>query len=126
MKRTWIALVLFSLVVGVCVYERLLLNDSTEYLMEKVEASQAAVLADELIQATQSAEQAADRWKADHKKLAMFISHEELQPIDEAFSSLVVNLQCEEISDFLVESSRLGEQLKQLKESEVLAVHNVF
>lgn len=125
MTRVWIAAGLAGLVILLAVTELRLTwktsNDIWEILEEtEISAKNSPDKAGELCGDIE------EIWESKKKKLAMFLSHEELESVDISIERLNRLAEVGNFEQFYIECGTLRKELEGLKETEYVNLHNLL
>lgn len=126
MKRIWISITIFAIMIAGCIAESMIINKMTDKLYSDIEQAQQLVIDQNVQEAINLAKDIDSRWEKEDKVLGAFISHEILEDIEKSLTVMKVNLICEEYNDFFAESSRTLAGLQQLKDTELPKISNIL
>lgn len=125
MKRIWIAVGILFTTIILCFLEVIYISNMTKNFYEQLDLikSLAETNKDEAINL---ADQTLSQWQEKNKVLAIFITHERLEEIDELFSVIPVDLRQEGDENFLMDISKLYSKFEYLNETELPSVRNIL
>ena len=125
MKRIWIAVGILFTTIILCFLEVIYISNMTKNFYEQLDLikSLAGTNKDEAINL---ADQTLSQWQEKNKVLAIFITHERLEEIDELFSVIPVDLRQEGDENFLMDISKLYSKFEYLNETELPSVRNIL
>ena len=126
MKRVWIALVLFLLVLGLCVWEMTSHVSTMRELRDSLEQAEELAARGELRQACEDMEQINSCWHQRLKILSTSLSHDQLEQVDSSIAILISTLQRENLDEFYLEYARVTSQLEHLEQTERLRLENIL
>lgn len=125
MTRVWIAAGLAGLVILLAIAELRLTGQTSNDLWE--------ILKETEISAKNSPDKTGELcgdieeiWESKKKKLAMFLSHEELDNIDISIERLNRLAEVERFDQFYIECGTLRKKLEGLRETEYVNLHNLL
>lgn len=126
MKRIWIAFAVLTLILGLCVTEIFIVDNISNKLYDELNFAQEAINEENMETAKSINDRLENYWGNHYEALAMFIPHHRLESIDESFAVIEKNLENDESSDYLAESSRLKVLIKHLNDVETPTINNIF
>lgn len=123
MTRVWVALGLLASIIVLAIAEfNLAVNTSDELLKVLDKAEVSAKLSSD--QAEEFCGEMEEIWNSRKKRLAMFLSHDEIDEIGTSIESLKRLSQREKYDDFYIECGTLSEHIESLKETEIVNLQN--
>lgn len=126
MKRIWVAIIAFALVISLCVVENILVNKTISELQENISLVQDYVKSKNIENANITTQKINDIWENKNKTIEMLIAHDQLEPIQISIAVLKANLETEEYNDFIAESNKISAHLESLKDTESPTVNNIL
>ncbi len=126
MKRIWVAIIAFALVISLCIVENILVNRTISELQENVSLAQDYVKSKDIENANITTQKINDIWENKNKTIEMLIAHDQLEPIQISIAVLKANLDTEEYNDFLAESNKISAHLDNLKNTESPTINNIL
>ena len=126
MKRIWVAIIAFALVISLCVVENILVNKTISELQENISLVQDYVKSKDIENANITTQKINDIWENKNKTIEMLIAHDQLEPIQISIAVLKANLETEEYNDFIAESNKISAHLESLKDTESPTVNNIL
>ena len=126
MKRIWVAIIAFALVISLCIVENILVNKTISELQENVSLAQDYVKSKDIENANITTQKINDIWENKNKTREMLIAHDQLEPIQISIAVLKANLDTEEYNDFLAESNKISAHLDNLKNTESPTINNIL
>ena len=126
MKRIWVAIIAFALVISLCIVENILVNKTISELQENVNLAQDYVKSKDIENANITTQKINDIWENKNKTIEMLIAHDQLEPIQISIAVLKANLDTEEYNDFLAESNKISAHLDNLKNTESPTINNIL
>ena len=126
MKRIWVAIIAFALVISLCIVENILVNKTISELQENVNLAQDYVKSKDIENANITTQKINDIWENKNKTIEMLIAHDQLEPIQISIAVLKANLYTEEYNDFLAESNKITAHLESLKNTESPTINNIL
>lgn len=126
MKRIWIASIAFIVVLGLCIYEIIFVNKAISSVQSKVAESIESLEVEDYETTNKLTDEIDELWKENNKKLALTISHIQLEDVDQSISVLNASIKAEEYSDFLAELYRINVKLDNIKDSGIPVISNIL
>lgn len=126
MKRIWVAIIAFALIISLCIVENILVNRTISELQENVSLAQDYVKSKDIENANITTQKINDIWENKNKTIEMLIAHDQLEPIQISIAVLKANLDTEEYNDFLAESNKIAAHLDNLKNTESPTINNIL
>ena len=126
MKRVWIAVGVFVILIGLCIGEFFVTSNMTIRLTDTLFSAQKAVEDGDMGKASKITEELGKSWDSDHKILSMFIQHQRLEQIDQSFAVMDANLKAQQLEDYLAEVNRALAQLDHLQDTEMPTAENIL
>ena len=126
MKRIWVAIIAFALVISLCVVENILVNKTISDLQENISLVQDYVKSKDIENANITTQKIDDIWENKNKTIEMLIAHDQLEPIQISIAVLKANLETEEYNDFIAESNKISAHLESLKDTESPTINNIL
>lgn len=126
MKRIWFAIAAFVFIISLCVIENNIVNNTISEIQENLTLAQDFIKNDDIENTSLYTQKVNDVWENNIKKVAMLISHDQLEDINISISLLSTFLEGNEYNDFLEESTRISTHLENLKDTEMPTLSNIL
>lgn len=126
MKRIWFAVAAFVFIILLCVIENNIVNNTISEIQENLTLAQDFIKDNDIENTSLYTQKVNDVWENNIKKVAMLISHDQLEDIDISISLLNTFLESNEYNDFLEESTRISTHLENLKDTEMPTLSNIL
>ena len=126
MKRIWIAGIAFIIVLGLCIYQIIFVNKAISSVQAKVTESMESLEIEDYETTKELTDEIEELWNEKNKKLALTISHIQIEDVDQSISVLNANIKSEEYSDFLAELSRINVKLDNIRDSGIPIISNIL
>lgn len=126
MNRIWTAIsILLVLMIG-CITELTYINKITNDMKDRLLEINQYVENNSMETALKSSNELHEEWDKNHSIMALFITHDRLENIDQSVEIINANIKSDESSDFFTESARLYAQLNHLKDTELPTINNIL
>ena len=126
MKRLWISVVLLVALLGVCWAGNAAASSASATISRQINQIKSQVSQGNTYTALASSLELQEQWRAEHRRLCLFMSHDKLASVDELLSQIPALIDNEQIGLALSRCDQLNAQITQLEESEALLVENLF
>lgn len=126
MKRMWIAFGLIISIIFICVFEMNTVKNLTNNFQNKIESVEYSVENEEIESAIEKIEDVNSSFSKNYKFFAVFVPHEKVDEIGLSITSAKTSLECDEKAQFLLESRRARQNLKNLCETESIKMQNIL
>ena len=126
MKRIIISILLLVFVVSSCITELIFLKSLIFELKSDIKTMQCFVDNNEVDAAIEKNEELIHVWKEKHNLVSTFIDHGPLREIETSFEVMKINLENDEIEDFLAESGKALIQLEHLSSADMPLLGNIL
>lgn len=126
MKRIWVAIVAFIIIISLCIAESFLINNTVSNLKDEIITMQSFIKEEDSENAQISTENIQKIWMEKNKGIAMLISHDKLEDLEISISTLSASLESGEYNDCFTETYRIITQLENLKKNEIPSINNIL
>lgn len=126
MKRIWISLVIFVLLIGAGITGNRYTSSVCTQIIQTVSEAKSAEQRGETDAAVELSRKAVQDWKAKHRGLCTFMPHAKLEAIGQTLAGLPMLGQYGAREEFLADCDRSIEQLSYLNETETPNIANIF
>lgn len=126
MKRMWIAFGLIISIIFICVFEMNNVKKLTNDFENKIESVEDCVKNEEIENAVKEIEDVEISFNNNYKFFAIFVPHEKVDEIGLSITSAKTSLECDEKVQFLLESRRARQSLRNLCETESVKMQNIL
>lgn len=126
MKRLWMAALLLTLLIALCLGNAWYSLTLTRQLAEQLTQAQSLVEQDQWEPARTMTQEVYDRWNSQHFYLHVFLRHSDTDQILRTFRQVLQYLQLEELDQYAAANADLTAQLELLAEMEQPSLVNIL
>ena len=126
MKRLWMAALLMTLLIALCLGNAWYSLTLTRQLAEQLTQAQSLVEQDQWEPARTMTQEVYDRWNNHHFYLHVFLRHSDTDQILRTFRQVLQYLQLEELDQYAAANADLTAQLELLAEMEQPSLVNIL
>jgi hypothetical protein len=126
MKRLWISVGIFVVLVTICTLGTLNTKQVSEEMIHTITSAKKAAENGNNETALSLSKKAVDDWHTSHKILCTYMPHAKLEAIDQTLAALPMLSFYGTTDQFTAECDRGIAQINYLNESEIPAIQNIF
>lgn len=126
MKRLWMAVLLMTVLVSLCLGNAWYSLTLTRQMAEQLTQAQTLVEQDQWESARTMTQEVYDRWNSQHFYLHVFLRHSDTDQILRTFRQVLQYLQLEELDQYAAANADLTAQLELLAEMEQPSLVNIL
>lgn len=126
MKRLWMAVLLMTVLVGLCLGNAWYSLTLTRQMAEQLTQAQTLVEQDQWESARTITQEVYDRWNSQHFYLHVFLRHSDTDQILRTFRQVLQYLQLEELDQYAAANADFTAQLELLAEMEQPSLVNIL
>lgn len=126
MKRLWVAVALFVLVVGLCTGTQMYLRRQTAVLLSYLDELEADFRSDRVAEASEWADRIAQEYEQRTAPMDCFVAHSDLEDGRETAVLLPAVMEQGGWEELLMEIARLREQLEHLRRIDSPTLRNIL
>lgn len=126
MKKAWISVIITVVIIGLSLTDIFLTANIEEKIQASLNILEQLVEEDNIEDAIICSEKLKYNWKNYHEILAIFITHEYLENIDNSIVKINVSLRCNDIETFWEECACAKIMIESIKTTEYPSLSNIL